>query len=118
MVSVLFSREFFGIVMTLTGCEVFTGGKFSVFRAVLAALLTLGGIALTLRSSRKWLLVLHVLAWAAALALPRLPKPVGNLFTILCAAALIPFVLNVIRLIFRKLAGIGESEPPDGERGK
>ena len=110
---VLFSGEFFGIVTTLVGCMLFTSGDFSVFRTVLAVLLTVGGIALTLRTSRKWLLALHVLAWALALTLPFLPKPLGNLFSVLCTAALIPFVLNIFRLIIRKLVGTEDNEPAD-----
>ncbi|MBE6726468.1 MAG: hypothetical protein E7576_14955 [Ruminococcaceae bacterium] len=109
--SVLFSGEFFGIVMTLVGCMLFTSGDFSLFRTVLAAALTLGGISVTLKTSRKWLLVLHVLAWGLALALPHLPKPVGNLYSVLCTAALIPFVLNVLRLIIRRLVGTEDNDP-------
>ena len=112
--SILFSGEFFGIVTTLVGCMIYTSGEFSPFRTVIAVLFTLGGIALTLGTPRKWLLAVHILAWALALAMPVLPKLLGNLFSVLCTAALIPFVLNILRRIIRKLVGTEEDGPRDG----
>ena len=112
--SFLFSGECFGLVMTLTGCLLFTE-KFSVLRTTLAVLLTVCGILVTWRTERKWFLAFHAAAWALALLLPVLPKPVQNLFTILCALALIPFVLNVLRLIIRRL--VGAEDERGGEKG-
>ena len=113
--SFLFSGECFGLVMTLTGCMLFTE-KFSVLRTVLAVLLTLAGMAGTWRTGRKGFLAFHAAAWALALLFPVLPKPLGNLFTILCAFALIPFVLNILRLIIRRLVGM-DDRGDGGEKG-
>ena len=106
----LFSYEFFGIVMTLVGCLIYTSGDFAVFRTILAVLLTIGGIMLTLKTSRKWLLTVHVLMWGLALAFPLLPKPIHNWLSVLYTAALIPFVLNIIRIVIRRLVGIEEKK--------
>lgn len=114
--SILFSSAFFGIVMTLTGCMLFTSGEFSLFRTILAVLLTVGGLTLTFRSSLKWLIAVHVLAWVSALTLPLLPKPLGNLLSVLYTASLIPFVLNVLRAIIHKLVGIEDKEPSSHDR--
>ncbi len=101
----LFSHEFFGIVMTLVGCLIYTSGDFAAFRTILAVLLTIGGIVLTLKTSRKWFLTIHVLVWGFALAFPLLPKPLQNWLSVLYTAALIPFVLNIIRIVIRRLVG-------------
>ena len=104
--SVLFSREFFGLVMTLVGCMIVSRNpEFSLFSTALAVLLTLGGMAVTLRTSRKWLLAVHIAVFASALLLPMMPKPLQNLFSVVYTAALIPFVLNIIRLLIRKMVG-------------
>ena len=73
------------------------------------------GIPVTWRTERKWFLAFHAAAWALAILRPALPKPVQNLFTILCALALIPFVLNVLRLIIRRLVGMDDER--GGEKG-
>ena len=107
--SFLFSNEFFGLVMTLFGCMIFSRApEFSLFRTILAVLLTLGGIAVTLKTTRKWLLVVHGVIWASALLLPVLPKPLQNLLSVIYTLALIPFVLNILRWFIHKKVGIDD----------
>ncbi len=113
--SFLFRGEFFGLVMTLVGCMIYTRTpEFSLFRTILAVLLTLGGIVITLKTSRKWLAAIHGAVWILALLLPVLPKPLQNLLSVVFTSALIPFVLNLIRLFIRKMVGIGDDGPSGG----
>ena len=110
-VSVLFSREFFGLVMTLVGCMIYSRNlEFSLFNTIIAVLLTLGGMAVTLKTSRKWLLAVHIAAFVSALMLPVMPKAFQNLFSVIYTLALIPFVLNILRLLIRKMVGIEDSK--------
>ena len=109
--SVLFSREFFGLVMTLVGCMIYSRNpEFSLFNTIIAVLLTLGGMAVTLKTSRKWLLAVHIAAFVSALMLPVMPKAFQNLFSVIYTLALIPFVLNILRLLIRKMVGIEDSK--------
>ena len=109
--SLLFSSEFFGIVTTMAGCMLYTRTpEFSLFRTILAVLFTLGGVIITLKSDRKWLVAVHAAIWISALLLPILPKPLQNLFSVTYALSLIPFVLNLIRFVIRKLVGIEEDK--------
>ncbi len=109
--SLLFSSEFFGIVTTLAGCMIYTRtSEFSLFRTIPAVLFTLGGVIITLKSGRKWLVAVHAAIWISALLLPFLPKPLQNLFSVIYALSLIPFVLNILRLIIRRLVGIEDNK--------
>ena len=109
--SVLFSQEFFGLVITLVGCMIYNRNPgSSLFSTILAILLTLGGITVTLKTSRKWLLAVHIAAFASALMLPVMPKALQNLFSVIYTLALIPFVLNILRLLIRKMVGIEDSK--------
>ena len=114
--SFLFSGELFGIVMTMVGCMIYIQTpEFSLFRTIVAVLLTVGGIAVTLKTTRKWLLPVHALIWASALFFQVLPKPLQNLLSVIYTAALIPLVFNILRLLIRRKVGLDDNKS-DGEQ--
>ena len=114
--SVLFSREFFGIVTTMVGAMIYSGApEFSLFRAIIAAFFVVGGIVVTLGTPRKWLLAVHAPIIASAVFLWVLPKPLQNLLSVLYTAALIPFVLYILRWLIRRKVGLDDGDDGDSD---